>query len=80
MASQIETPVFTSRTTTHHFIGQQQHSAAHWEDHQWNAEWLDNPTRLHIFIPDTYPGVTIPRGAWVRRLSRLRTGVGHFCS
>jgi len=25
--------------------------AAQWADHQWNAEWADNPTR--IFIPDT---------------------------
>jgi len=27
--------------------------AAHWADHRWNAELLDNPTKLHIFIPDT---------------------------
>jgi len=27
--------------------------AAHWADHQWNAERADNPTRLGIFIPDT---------------------------
>ena len=27
--------------------------AAQWADHQWNAEWADNPTRLRIFIPDT---------------------------
>ena len=27
--------------------------AAHWADHQWNAEWADNPTRPRIFIPDT---------------------------
>jgi len=36
------------------------------EDHQWNAEWLDNPTRLRIFIPDTGThthGVTLPRTA-----------------
>jgi len=26
---------------------------AHWADHQWNVEWVDNPTRLRIFIPDT---------------------------
>jgi len=24
-----------------------------WADHQWNAEWADNLTRLRIFIPDT---------------------------
>jgi len=27
--------------------------AAQWADHQWNAEYVDNPTRLRIFIPDT---------------------------
>jgi len=27
--------------------------AAQWADHQWNAEWADNPTRLRTFIPDT---------------------------
>ena len=26
--------------------------AAQWEDHQWNAEWADNPTRLRTLIPD----------------------------
>ena len=26
---------------------------AQWADNQWNARWLDNPTRLHIFITDT---------------------------
>jgi len=52
--------------------------AAQWADHQWNAEWVDNPTRLRIFIPDT-PGVTLPRRAWVR-LNRLHTGVGRFRS
>jgi len=24
-----------------------------WADHQWNTEWVGNPTRLCIFIPDT---------------------------
>ena len=27
--------------------------AAQWADHQWNAEWSDNPTRLRSLIPDT---------------------------
>jgi len=27
--------------------------AAQWADHQWNAEWADNPTRLRTSIPDT---------------------------
>jgi len=56
--------------------------AAQWADHQWDAEWADNPTRLRIFIPDTGthpPGMTLPRNAWVR-LNRLRTGVGRFRS
>ena len=56
--------------------------AAHWVDHQWNAEWADNPTRLCIFIPDTGtqpPGPTLPRRSWVR-LNRLGTGVGRFRS
>jgi len=53
-----------------------------WADHQWNAEWADNLTRLHTSIPDTgthTPGMTLPRRAWVR-FSRLRTGVGRFRS
>ena len=57
--------------------------AAHWEtDQRWNAEWLDNPTRLRIFIADTntHPlGMSLPRTAWVR-LNRPRTGVGRFRS
>ena len=42
--------------------------AAQWADHQWNAEWADNPTRVCTLIPDTgthTPGMTLPR-AWVR--------------
>ena len=27
--------------------------AAQWADHQWNAEWADNPTRLRTSIPVT---------------------------
>jgi len=55
--------------------------ALQWADHQWNAEWADNSTRLRIFIHDTatYPRMTLPRRAWVR-LNRLRTGVGRFRS
>ena len=59
---------------------------AHWADHQWNAEaeWLENATRLRIFIPvtGTHPrGMTLPRTAWVRingLINRFRTGVGQF--
>jgi len=31
----------------------QQQNTAHWADHQWKAELLDNLTRLRTFIPDT---------------------------
>jgi len=40
--------------------------AAHWEEHQWNAEWANNPTKFRIFISDTatHPlGLTLPRTA-----------------
>ena len=53
---------------------------AHWVDHQWNAEWADNITRL--FHPNTdtnSPLVTLSRRAWFRFYS-LRTGVGRFTS
>jgi len=56
--------------------------AAQQADHQWNAEWVDNPTRLRILIPDTGTqpsGITFPRRAWIQ-LNCLRTGVGRFCS
>jgi len=56
--------------------------AAQWVDHQWNAEWADNTTRLRILIPDTGthpPGMTLRRRALVR-LNRFRTGVGRFRS
>jgi len=42
----------------HPFVPAAQHlnkiRVAQWAaDHQWNAEWTDNLTRLRIFIPDT---------------------------
>jgi len=57
-------------------------TTALWADHRWNAEWLDNTTRIPIFIPDigTYsPRMTLPKTAWVR-LSRIRTGAERFHS
>ena len=56
--------------------------AAQWADHQWKAEWADNPTKLRTSVPDTgtnTPGMTFPRRAWVR-LNRFRTVVGRFRS
>jgi len=53
-----------------------------WAYHRWDVEWLDNTTRLGIFVSDTGthpPGMTLPRTAWVQ-LNRLRTGVGRFRS
>jgi len=53
---------------------------ARWVDRQWNAEWMDNPTRFRTFIlePGTHsPRVTPPRRAWVR-CNRLCTGVGRI--
>jgi len=29
--------------------------SAQWADHQWNAEWADNPIRLRIFNTGTHP-------------------------
>ena len=55
---------------------------AHWADHQWNADWADNPSRLRTFIPNTgtHPlGLTLPRTAWVR-FNHFCTGVGCFLS
>jgi len=48
--------------------------------HQWNANGLENFTRLSTLIPDigTHPpGIVLPRAASVR-LNRLLTGVGRF--
>jgi len=51
-------------------------TAALWADHRWNAEWLEDTTKLRTFIPDSHPpGMVLPRAAWVR-LTHLRTGVG----
>jgi len=55
--------------------------AAHWADHQWNAEWFVNLTRFRTFISNTgthLPGMTLP-SVWIR-LNRLRIVVGRFRS
>ena len=49
---QIEKPICTRHTATHQF-SDNNIFAVQWVDHQWNAEWADNPTRLRILIPDT---------------------------
>jgi len=56
--------------------------AAQWADDQWNAEWVDNRTRLHTLIQDTGTDplrMTLLRRAWVQ-LNRLHCGVGRFRS
>ena len=45
-ASQIEPLTCTHRTPTHQFIRQQQQKCGAQVEHQWNAESLDNNTRL----------------------------------
>ena len=51
-----------------------------WVDHWWNAEWLENTTRLRTFIPGIHhPGMTFTRTAWVR-LNRAHNGVRCFRS
>ena len=46
---------------------------AQWADHQWNAKWDDNPTRLRTSIPDT--------GAHTPRMTlRKRAGSGSTAS
>ena len=57
-------------------------SAALWVGHRWYAEWLENTTRLHLFIPNVsanLPGMTLLRTAWVW-FNRLHTSVGRVCS
>jgi len=68
-APQIETSICTGREQLISSSDDNNVRAAHWADHQWKAEWLDNTTRLRTFIPDTgtrLPGMILPRTAWVR--------------
>ena len=56
--------------------------AAHWVDHQCNAKWTDNPTRLLIYFHPRHrhpPGVTLARKAWVWLIC-LHTSVRRFRS
>jgi len=72
--------ICTRRTASHQLSDNNNRSSAHWADHQWRAEWLDNITRLRTFIPNTgthHPGMTLPRRDWVR-LNRPRNDVGRF--
>jgi len=65
---------------------------AHWADHQWNAKWGHNPTRLCIFIPDTGiqppewpsqeqpgPGSTTSALAWDVSAPACTNGYGLLC-
>ena len=56
--------------------------ASKWTNHEWNAEYCKNASRLRVFVPETGArpvGMGLPRAAWVK-LNRLRTGVGRFHS
>jgi len=53
-----------------------------WAGHRRNAVWLENTSRLRIFIPNIgtdSPEMARPRTAWVR-LIRPRTDIRRFLS
>ena len=52
-APQIETPILPAAQQLISFSDNNNTRAVQWADHQWNAEWADNPTRLRTLIPDT---------------------------
>ena len=54
--------------------------ASEWTNHNWNAKYCENASRLRAFVPRTgvWPvGMGLPRVAWVK-LNCLRTGVERF--
>ena len=56
--------------------------AFEWKNHKWNAEYCENPPRLHVFVPGTGARpveMGMPRAAWVK-LNCLRTDVERFHS
>ena len=53
-APQIKTSTCARRTAAQLLISSSDdnRNAALWADHQWNAQWLENTTRLRIFVLD----------------------------
>ena len=49
-----------------------------WTNHKWNAEYCENASRLHAFVPETSArpvGMGLPQAVWVK-FNCLQTGVG----
>ena len=56
--------------------------ASEWTNHKWKAEYCENASRLHAFMPGTGArpvGMGLSRVAWVK-VNCLQTGVGRFHS